>query len=85
VGNEAIVSDFHELADKPVRLNAASFTDDGPPLDFYEWPDEAIVSDSATIEIYWFNDRDSLPKAYVEYAGLPNRRLDSRVLHKQPS
>jgi len=49
VGNEAIIADRHEITDKSMGLNPASLADGHTFLYLDEWPDEAVISNHATI------------------------------------
>jgi len=55
-----------------VRLNPASLPDRYSLLDLYEWPDEAVISDCASIEIYRLHDRDVLTKRYINNPCMPD-------------
>ena len=56
--NEALVSYGYELTDEGVRLNPASLPDCYSFLYLYEWADEAVISDCASIEIDRLHHRD---------------------------
>jgi hypothetical protein len=55
-----------------VRLNPASLSDGYSLLYLYEWPDEAVISDCASIEIYRLYDRDVLTKRYINNPCMPD-------------
>jgi len=42
--NEAAISNGDELTDEGMRLDPATFADNGPLLDLNEWSDERIVT-----------------------------------------
>ena len=66
VGNEAVVSDRYELTDECVRLNPASLADLYALLDFYEWTNEAAVSNRTSIEIDRLYDSDLFTKLNID-------------------
>ena len=65
--------DRHEFADKRVRLDPASLSDNHAALDLDKRPNKAIVSDRAAVEVYGFNDCDPVAENHVDDACLPNR------------
>jgi len=75
MGNEAVVPNRYELADKRMGLNPAAFTDDNSLLYFHERSDEAIVTYFAAIKVDRLDDRNALTKRYVNNPGLPQLRL----------
>jgi len=66
VGNEAVVSDRYELTDECVRLNPASLADLYALLYFYEWTNEAAVSNRTSIEIDRLYDSDLFTKLNID-------------------
>jgi hypothetical protein len=79
--NEAIVTNGHQFTDKSVRLNPTAFPDRRIALNLYERTDEAIISDSAAVEVRWSNDFDVVAKLHV----YDTRRQDFRFTHRQIS
>jgi len=70
--NEALVSDRYELTDKRMRLNPASLPDGYSLLYLYEWANEAVISDCASIEIYRLHHGDGLTKRYIDNPRIPD-------------
>jgi hypothetical protein len=66
VRNEAIVSDGDQLTDEGVRLNTTALTYFRSFLYLNERPDEAAISNRATIEIDRLYDDDVLTKLNVD-------------------
>jgi hypothetical protein len=66
MSNEAIIPDRNQIADKRVGLNPASLADGCSLLYFNERPNEAAISDRATIEIDRLYDDDVLTKLNVD-------------------
>ena len=64
--NEAFVSDRYELTDECVRLNPASLADLYALLYFYEWTNEAAVSNRTPIEIDRLYDSDLFTKLNID-------------------
>jgi hypothetical protein len=81
VRDETIISDHHEFADKRVGLDSASLANYDSPLDFDKWSYEAIVTDLAAVEVDRLDNRDALPKRYVDDPDLSNRRFCRYVFH----
>ena len=72
VRNEAIVSDRNEFADEGVGLNPAALADRYALLYLDEWPNEAVISNRATIEIDRLHDSDILPESGVHNSSMPD-------------
>jgi hypothetical protein len=53
-----------------VRLNPASLPDGYSLLYLYEWPDEAAISDCASIEIDRLHNRNAFAKRYINNPGM---------------
>jgi hypothetical protein len=70
--NEAIIPDRDQLTDEGVRLNTAAPTYLCSFLYLDEWPDEALISNRAAIEINWLHDGDVLTKLNVDNPRVPN-------------
>jgi hypothetical protein len=66
VRNEAIISDGDQLTDEGVRLNTTALTYFRSFLYLNERPDEAAISNRATIEIDRLYDGDVLTKLNVD-------------------
>ena len=66
VRNEAIISDGDQLTDEGVRLNTTALTYFRSFLYLNERPDEAAISNRATIEIDRLYDDDVLTKLNVD-------------------
>src|SRR6185437_15967858 len=63
--DEAILTDGHELADERMRLHTRSRADHGTLLDLGERADEAIVANSAAVEVAGFDDLDPGAERHV--------------------
>jgi len=66
VRNEAIVPDRNQFADERVRLNPAALTYLRRFLYLDEWPNEAAISNCATIQIDWLYDGDVLTELNID-------------------
>ena len=64
--NEAFVSNRYELTDERVRLNSASLPDRYSLLYFYEWSDEAVIANCASIEIDRLHDSYVFTERYID-------------------
>jgi hypothetical protein len=83
VRNKAIISYDDELTDESVRLDPAAFPDGNAALDLYKWPNKAIVSDIAAVEVHGLDNRHSLSKADVNYTRPMKCRLACCALHNR--
>ena len=70
--NEAVIPDGDQLTDEGVRLNTAPLTYLCSFLYLDEWPDEALISNRATIEINWLHDGDVLTKLNIDNPRVPS-------------
>jgi len=64
--NEAIIPDGDQLTDEGVRLNTAALAYLRSFLYLHKWPNEAAISNPATIEINWLYDDDVFTKLDVD-------------------
>ena len=80
---ETIISNSDELADKRVRLNFGPLTDDGATLDLDKGPNEAIISDCATVKVYGFDDGDAVAKGDINNPCLTNCGFCDCVFHNE--
>jgi hypothetical protein len=71
MGDEAVVTDPHEFANKGVRLNPASFTDNDIPLNLDERSDERSVTDAAAVEVYRLDHDYVCTKLHIANSGGP--------------
>jgi hypothetical protein len=70
--NEAIIPDGDQLTDEGVRLNPAALTYLCSFLYLHKWPNEAAISNRATIEIDRLHDGDVLTKLNVVNPRMPD-------------
>ena len=70
--NEAIIPNDDQLTDEGVRLNTAALTYLCSFLYLDERPDEALISNRATIEINWLHDSDVLTKLNIDNPRVPS-------------
>jgi hypothetical protein len=85
MGDEAIVSDCDELADKGVGLNPAPLTDHDAALNLDKGTDKAIVPNCATIKIDRLDDGNPAAKGHINYTRLSNRGFCRDVFDKETS
>jgi hypothetical protein len=64
--NETIVTYGNQIADKGVRLNAASLSNRYAFLYFDERPYERVIANRATVQVCWFDDGDVLAELNVD-------------------
>jgi hypothetical protein len=57
-------------------LNPASLSDGCSPLYLYEWANEAIIANRASIEIDRLHNGDVLSKLGIDNPGMPDRWPD---------
>ena len=81
VRDEAIVSDGYQFANEGVGLHSAPPSDHDAVLNFDEGPNEAIVSNFATVEVDRLDDCDSAAESHVDDARLSNRGFCRDVFH----
>jgi len=68
--NEAILPDRNQFADERVGLNATPLADDRPFLYLHKWPDEAAISNRATIQIDRLHHRDIFSESDIDDRGI---------------
>ena len=81
VRDETIVADRYQLANEGVGLDSAPLSDHDAVLNFDKRPNEAIVSNFATVEVDRLDDCDSAAESHVDDARLSNRGFCHDVFH----
>jgi hypothetical protein len=76
MGNETIVTYGNQIADKGVRLNAASLSNRYSLLYFDERPDERVIANGAAVQVCWFDNGDVLAELNVDES---DRALFNRI------
>jgi hypothetical protein len=68
--NEAILPDRNQFANERMGLNATPLADDRPFLYLHKWPDEAAISNRATIQIDRLYNSDILAERDIDDRGI---------------
>jgi hypothetical protein len=70
--DEAVVSNGDEFTDERVRLNPAPLADIYSLLYLYKWPNEAVVSNRASVEINRLHNSNIFAKRYIDNPRVPD-------------
>lgn len=81
VGDDAIIPDGDEFADKGVGLDLAPIPDDHVSLNLDKGADKTIIADLAAVNVYRLNDSDVRPEFHITDLDM----LDGWLVHTIPN